>query len=149
VVGASPDDRASVARAAARKGIGESFVYAPTLPADELAGLVRGARAAILPVVSEAAGLPAIEALASGVPVVASSIGPLPELVGGAGLLVPPRDVDRLAVALATIWADDDVHGSIATLALDGAGAATRTWADVARETREIYAAVGTRPARG
>ena len=58
VVGASPDDRASVARAAARKGIGESLVYAPALPPADLVELVRGARAAILPVISEAAGLP-------------------------------------------------------------------------------------------
>ena len=69
LVGASPDDRASIARAAARKGIGESIVYAPSLPVGDLAGLVRGARAAILPVVSEAAGLPVIEALACGTPV--------------------------------------------------------------------------------
>ena len=74
----------------------------PALPVADLAGLVRGARAAILPVVSEAAGLPVIEAIASGTPVIASSVGPLPELVGPAGLLVEPRDPKRLAVALAT-----------------------------------------------
>ena len=145
VVGASPDDRASVARAAARKGVGESFVYAPALTTPELVDLVRGARAAILPVVSEAAGLSAIEALACGVPVVASAVGPLPELIGPAGLLVEPRDADRLAVALATIWADAGVHDGIAATALDGATRERRTWADVARETRAIYAAVGAR----
>jgi glycosyltransferase involved in cell wall biosynthesis len=145
LVGASPEDRASIARAAARKGIGEALAYAPALPVEDLAGLVRGARAAILPVVSEAAGLPAIEALASGTPVVASSVGPLPQLIGPAGLLVEPRDADRLAVALATIWADDGVHDGIVVSARERAEADPRTWADVARETREIYAAVGTR----
>ena len=85
-------------------------MYAPELPLADLVDLVRGARGAVLPVVSEAAGLPAIEALACGVPVVASAVGPLPELIGPAGLLVEPRDADRLAVALATIWADDGVH---------------------------------------
>lgn len=143
LVGASPDDRASIARAAGRKGIGESLAYAPTLPVDDLAGLVRGARAVILPVLSEASGLPVIEALASGTPVVASAIGPLPELIGPAGLLVEPRDPDRLAVALATIWADDSVHGRIAVAARERAEGDPRTWADVARETREIYAEVG------
>ena len=117
LVGASPDDRASLARAAARQGVGEALAYAPACPIAGLAGLVRGARAAILPVVSEAAGLPVIEALASGTPVVASAVGPLPELVGPAGLLVEPRDPDRLAVALATIWADDDVHDRVAAAA--------------------------------
>jgi glycosyltransferase involved in cell wall biosynthesis len=108
---------------------------------------VRSARAAILPVLSEAAGLPVIEALASGTPVVASSVGPLPELVGPAGLLVEPRDADRLAVALATIWADDGVHDGIVASARERADADPRTWGDVARETREIYAAIGTRGA--
>ena len=145
LVGASPDDRASIARAATRKGIGEALAYAPGLPVDELGGLVRAARAAILPVVSDAAGLPVIEALASGTPVVASAVGPLPELIGPAGLLVEPRDPDRLAVALATIWADDGVHAGLVAQVRERAEAEPRTWADVARETRAIYAAVGTR----
>ncbi len=92
LVGASPEDRASIARAAARHGIGEALAYAPGMAVDEVAGLVRGARAVILPVLSDAAGLPVIEALASGTPVVASAVGPLPELVGRAGMLVEPGD---------------------------------------------------------
>ena len=144
LVGASPGDRASIARAAARKGIGEALAYAPGLPAADLAGLVRGARAVVLPVVSDASGLPVIEALASGTPVVASSVGPLPELVGPAGLLVEPRDADRLAVAIATIWTDDAVRDRIAATARGRVERAPRTWADVARETRTIYAEVGT-----
>ena len=143
LVGATPDDRASIARVAARKGIGGSFAYAPGLSVEELAGLVRAARGAILPVVSDAAGLPAIEALASGIPIVASAVGPLPGLIGPAGLLVEPRDPDRLAVALAAIWADDGVHARIAGLARDLAERDPRTWGDVARETRAIYADVG------
>jgi glycosyltransferase involved in cell wall biosynthesis len=142
LVGASPADRASVARAAARKGIGEAIAYAPALSVADLAGLVRGARAAVLPVLSEAAGLPVIEALACGTPVVASSVGPIPELVGAAGLLVEPRDPDRLAVALSTIWTDDTVHAGTAAIARERAEGERRTWADVGRETRAVYAEV-------
>ena len=149
LVGASPDDRASLARAASREGIGESLAYAPALASEALAGLVRGARAAILPVLSEASGLPIIEAIACGTPVVASAVGPLPELVGPAGLLVEPRDPDRLAVALATIWADDGVHHRIALAARARAKAGKRTWADVARDTRAVYAQVGVKPRPG
>ena len=90
----------------------------------------------ILPVVSDAAGLPAIEAIAAGTPVVASAVGALPEIVGTAGLLVEPRDPDRLAVALATIWADDRVHERVASEARERAMTDRRTWADVAAETR-------------
>jgi glycosyltransferase involved in cell wall biosynthesis len=148
LVGASPDDRASIARVAARRGIGESIAYAPALPVAELAGLVRRARAAILPVISEAAGLPVIEAIASGTPVIASAVGPLPELIGPAGLLVEPGDANRLAVALATMWADEGVHDRVAAAARERSETDTRTWSDVARETRAIYAAVGSRGSR-
>ena len=78
---------------------------------------------------------------------IASSVGPLPELVGPAGLLVEPRDPTRLAVALATMWADDGVHDRVAAAARERAETDTRTWADVADETRAIYAAVGRRRA--
>jgi glycosyltransferase involved in cell wall biosynthesis len=147
LAGASPADRAAIARAAARHGIGELLVYAPELPTEALAGLVRSARAVVLPVLSEAAGLPIVEALAAGTPAVASAVGALPELVGRAGLLVEARDPERLAVALATIWADDTVHGRVAAAAREHAAARgrRRTWADVARETRAIYAEVGIR----
>ena len=100
LAGATPDDRASLARAAAREDVGESLAYAPPLPADRLAALLRAARASLLPIVSEGAGLAAIESVATGTPVIASSVGALPEIVGPAGLLVEARDVDRLAIAL-------------------------------------------------
>ena len=146
---ANPDDRAALARAAAKQGIGHALTYAPSLTEAGRAALIHGARAAILPVVSEAVGLPVIEALACGTPVVASSVGALPELVGAAGLLVEPRDPVRLAVALQAIWADDRVHGGVAAAARERAESDRRTWADVADDTREIYAEVGAgRPSR-
>lgn len=138
--GASPDDRAALARAASREGVGDALAYAPHLDDERLASLVRGARAALLPVVSDAAGLPAIEAIACGVPVVATAVGALPEIVGAAGILVGPRDPARLAQALATAYADDRVHGALAAIARERAVSDRRTWPDVARETRLIYA---------
>lgn len=144
LVGATPDDRAALARAATREGVGDALAYAPRLEVERLAALVRGARAALLPVVSEAAGMAAIEAIAAGTTVVASAVGALPELVGAAGILVEPRDPARLAVALRTAWVDDEVHARLAGLAQDRAASEGRTWDDVARETRAIYAEVGT-----
>jgi glycosyltransferase involved in cell wall biosynthesis len=146
LVGASPDDRASLAKAASRVDVGETLVYAPRLSDERLATLVRGARAAILPTVSDATGLPALEAIACGTPVVASAVGALPEVVGAAGILVPPREPERLASALATAWSDDPVHARLAAVARERAQTDRRTWADVARETRRVYADVGIRP---
>jgi glycosyltransferase involved in cell wall biosynthesis len=145
LVGATPEDRAAIARTAARRGIGDAISYAPGLPVEDLAGLVRGARAFLQPSLSEAAGLSVIESIAAGTPVIATTVGPLPELVGAAGLLVEPRDPDRLAAALSTAWADDAVHAGIAAIARERSAWETRTWADVARETRATYADVGVR----
>ncbi|TMD32932.1 MAG: glycosyltransferase [Chloroflexi bacterium] len=148
LVGASPEDRAALARAAAREGVGELVSYAPYLATERLAAVVAGARAVVLPLLSEVAGLPAIEALACGTPVVASAVGALPELVAGAGILVEPRDPARLAAALAAAWSDESVHDRLVNEARARAAAAARTWSDVARETRVVYASVA-RPSIG
>ncbi|NJD26928.1 MAG: glycosyltransferase [Chloroflexi bacterium] len=144
LAGASPDDRAALARTATRLGAADSLVYAPAMPADRLAALVAGARAAVQPAVSDAAGLPVIDAIAAGVPVVASAVGALPELVGRAGILVEARHPERLAEALATVWSDDRLYATLGRAARGAAGALP-TRADVASATRRAYAAAGAR----
>jgi glycosyltransferase involved in cell wall biosynthesis len=144
VLDATPDDRASLARVAARLGAGDHLVYAPMLPAQDAAAVVAASRAVVLPMVSEASGLAALDALATGVPVVASAVGALPDVVGTAGILVEPRDRDRLAVALSAVWGDDPVRTGIADAARERA-AWMRTWADVAADVRAVYAEVGRR----
>ena len=152
IVGASPDDRASLARAGGRLGAGETLVFAPALPPERLAGLVRDARAVVMPAITDAAALPALDAVAAGVPVIATGVGALPEAVGNAGILVEPGDPGRLAEALRTMWADDRVRDRLVAVTRERAGANARTWADVALETRRVYADVGVRdrePASG
>ena len=144
LLGATPADRASLARAAAREGVGDLLAYTPRLPVERAAALVAGARAALLPVVSEAVGLAAIEALAAGVPVVASAVGPMAELVGPAGILTEPGDPERLAAALATAWADDAVHARLVDAAL-ARSASLPTWREVADRTRAVWAEVAGR----
>jgi glycosyltransferase involved in cell wall biosynthesis len=145
VLGASPDDRAAIARAAARLDTGDLLVYAPQVAPAIAAALVRGARAALIPLLSDAAGSAAIDAIAVGTPVVAASVGALTDLVGAAGILVEPRDIERLTVAIRAVWTEDRVHDRIAAGARDRAAADRRSWADVARETRAVYAAAGVR----
>ena len=144
LVGASPDDRASLSRIAARAGVADAIVYEQGMPDERLAALVAGARILILPVRSEASGQAALDALAAGVPVVASAVGVLPEIVGAAGILVDPGDPARLATAVRAAWADDDLYRSLRSAVLERPEAG-RTWADVARETRAIWAEVASR----
>ncbi len=107
-----------------------------------LDALYRGAAALAVPSRSEGFGLPALEAMARGCPVVASNAGALPEVVGDAGLLVPAGDAKALAGALDRLLADD------ALAALLGSGghrrAATFTWsACVAAHVAAYHAALG------
>jgi glycosyltransferase involved in cell wall biosynthesis len=145
LVGATPDDRAALARAASREGVGDVLAYAPALDEEALASLVAAARAVVLPALSDAAGLSAMEAIAVGTPVVASSVGALPEIVGSAGILVEPRDPGRLATAQDAARSDETVHRGLAAAARARAASSHRTWADVALETRRVYADAGVR----
>ncbi len=140
VVGATPDDRASLSRAATRAGVAEAIAYAPALSDDRLAALIAGARFALEPALSDAGGVAAMEALAAGVPVIASAVGALPEVIGAAGILVEPGDAVRFATAIRAVWTDDTLHATLcAAVALRAE--TPRTWADVARETRAVWAA--------
>lgn len=139
---ASPADRADIGRVAARAGVGEAFSYVPVVEPGELATIVAGARAALAPMRSDATGFAALDALAVGVPVVASAVDALPGIVGTAGILVEPRDVDRLATALTSIWTNESLHTRLARAAA-ASGVKDRTWRDVARDVRRVYAEVG------
>ena len=145
VLGATPEDRAALARIAARHAAGDHLVYAPVLPVEDAAAVVAGSRGVVLPMITDSSGLVALDAIAAGVPVIASTVGALPEVVGTAGILVEPRDRDRLAAALAAAWGDDPVRSRIVEAARDRAAAMTRGWADVAADVRAIYAEVGIR----
>ena len=77
--------------------------------ADRRRSLYEGARLLVLPSLDEGFGLPVLEAMATGVPVVAANRGALPEVVGGAGPLIDPDRPADLADAIQKILADDDI----------------------------------------
>jgi len=86
----------------------EASVVFPGLVADEdLAAVYGGAAVLVLPSLEEGFGLPALEAMACGAPVIASRRGALPEVVGDAGVLVDPEDPRALTAALARVLGSD------------------------------------------
>jgi glycosyltransferase involved in cell wall biosynthesis len=110
------------------------------VPDDVLVGLYQGARVFAMPSLYEGFGLPALEALACGVPVLASNAGSLPEVVGDAGLLLDPNDVEVWAAALERVLLDT---GEAQRLRAAGpVRAAPFTWEEAARRTWELYAKV-------
>ncbi len=80
----------------------------------ELPNLLRGALALTFPSLWEGFGLPALEAMACGTPVIASNLSSLPEVVGDAALLIDPYNVDELADAMSMLAKDAQLQKSLA-----------------------------------
>lgn len=83
------------------------------LPADHLRTLIGGARAVVFPSLYEGFGLPALEAMTLGAPVMSSAAGGLAEVVGDAGLLVDPYDVTGMAEALRRLDREDALRAQL------------------------------------
>ncbi len=86
----------------------ERVVVTEFVTDEQLVWLLAHASVLAYPSLDEGFGLPLLEAMSYGVPVVASAAGALPEVAGDAAVLVPPLDVDALAGALVTTLTDDD-----------------------------------------
>jgi glycosyltransferase involved in cell wall biosynthesis len=111
---------------------------------DELAALYAGAAAFAYPSLYEGFGLPVLEAMSAGAPVVTSSVSSLPEVAGGAALLVDPNDVRALRDALHSLLSDPREAAR-----LSRAGrlrAAEFTWERTALETRALLHAISRAP---
>lgn len=107
------------------------------VPQDWLPALHAGAALFLYPSIYEGFGLPPLEAMASGVPVIASCRASLPEVVGDAGLLLEPTDVEAWTQAMHSLI-DDRAQAA----ELSGAGqirASGFTWERCARKTLQVY----------
>lgn len=110
------------------------YVEEATKPA-----LYRGARVFLYPSTYEGFGLPPLEALSCGVPVVGSDCASLPEVVGRGGILLSPDDVDGIAGALIQLLIDDTMVGTLKQHAREQA--AHFSWETTAQKTWDVYRA--------
>lgn len=122
----------AVRRAIAESGVGDAVRFTGFLPDAEAAALVAGAKALVLPSMSEGYGLPAVEAAACGVPVVATRHSPLPELLAGAGLFIDPASLVELQDAMRTMLEDEPARLRYAEQA--HRAAQELSWASSARQ---------------
>jgi glycosyltransferase involved in cell wall biosynthesis len=104
---------------------------------EELPALYRAARAFVYPSLFEGFGLPPLEAMACGTPVVTSNVSSLPEVTGDAALLIDPNDERSLAGALIEIVNNDRLRAELREKGI--AQAKKFTWRDAAQKTLRLY----------
>lgn len=132
------DDIFAPARAA---GLGEALVFTGHVHDDDLVALYNAADVFVQPSVFEGFGLPALEAMACGTPVITSNTTSMPEVVGDAAILVDPLDVEGLAQAIAAVLGDEALRRDLAARSLERA--AGFSWDACARTVAGVYRSVG------
>jgi glycosyltransferase involved in cell wall biosynthesis len=105
----------------------------------ELVTLMAGAKALIYPSVYEGFGLPLLEAMCCGVPVITSNVSSLPEVVGDTGILIDPLDIDGLREQMLKLRHDENLCKRMGAAAL---GRSKQfSWAQCAQNTMQVYQA--------
>jgi len=110
------------------------------VPREDLPLLYNLADLFVYPSLYEGFGLPPLEAMACGLPVVASNTSCFPEILGGAALLVDPQDVNGLARSMYSLLRDPAARRTYSQKGLERAG--SFSWVRAARETLEVYRSV-------
>ncbi len=132
------DDIFAAARAS---GYADELVFTGYVPDDDLVALYNAADLFVYPSLFEGFGIPPLEAMSCGTPVVTSNASSLPEVVGDAALLVNPLDVEALARAIVDALTDPDLHARLAARGLERAK--LFSWETTARTIAAVYREVG------
>jgi glycosyltransferase involved in cell wall biosynthesis len=123
-----------------RAGLNTRVHFLDYVPEEQMPALYNLSRALIFPSRYEGFGLPPLEAMACGTPVICSNTSSLPEVMGDAGVLLAPDDVDGFAQAMVRLARDDLWHTELRAQSLQQAQ--KFSWERAARETVAVYQSV-------
>lgn len=137
IAGGASDRAAEWLRQIAQPPLAGRVDYLGYVPAERREELFRGARVFVLPSFEEGFGLTALDAMAAGIPVVASDRGALPELVGDSGLLIDPEDSAGIAHAIERVSSDSQLRMNLSRRALERSK--EFTWTRTATAVRQAY----------
>lgn len=118
-------------------GLEERVRFTDFIQSDDTPALMNAADLFVFPSLYEGFGLPPLEAMACGIPVICSNASSLPEVVGDGGLLTDPRDVTGWASAMERVLADRRLGAELAARGMTQAG--KFTWDRAAKETVSVY----------
>jgi len=133
-------------RKIAASGIENSIVVTGYVPDNDLPALYSGATCFVYPSFFEGFGIPPLEAMKCGAPVITGNRTSLPEVVGDAALMVNPFDETEIAAAIGRLLDDSDLRATLRVKGLKRAG--EFEWNQTARRTLEIYQRVAERRGR-
>ncbi len=119
---------------------GKGIVYLRDVPQEDLYNLYSSALAFVFPTLDEGFGLPVLEAMQSGCPVIASDLSCIPEIAGEAAILVDPRNTTALKESMILLAESPDKREEYMRRGLERASCFS--WARAARETMEVYRSV-------
>lgn len=114
----------------------DRIVFGGKITEKALPSLYRGALALTFPSLYEGFGLPVVEAMACGIPVITSNVTSLPEVAGDAALLVDPESLSELSVAIENIVQDEDLRNTLSARGL--IQAKKFNWDDVAARVQKV-----------
>ncbi|MEO8043823.1 MAG: glycosyltransferase, partial [Spartobacteria bacterium] len=134
----------SLARLATQLQVADRVIWLETVAREDLVTLLQAAGGLIQSSVYEGFGLPALEAMACGCPVVASDIPPIREVTAGSALLFAAGEVDALASALREFVGSTELRRSLAEQGL--ARSRDFSWDRCASETLEVYHRAAAQP---
>ncbi len=137
IVGARKWKSSPILDTVQRLGLEPHVTFTGYVADEDLPALYTGADLFAFPSLYEGFGLPVLEAMACGTPVVTSNTSSLPEVVGDAALLVDPYDVEAMASAMRQVLEDPALAQALRQRGL--ARAATFSWERTARETIAVY----------
>lgn len=138
IVGRDPGSyRPRLDRLVEELALEDRVIFTGYVPEDELIALYAGAIAFVFPSFSEGFGLPVVEAMAAGAPVITSNRSVMPEVAGDAALLVNPGDVGSIRDAMSRVLHSEPLRLDLADRGR--ARATKRSWDEVARETLAVY----------
>ncbi len=137
IAGGSGEAREAMERIVSKMGLESEVVFLGEMHASEMPLLYNCAAVFAFPSLYEGFGLPPLEAMACGVPVVASSRGSVPEVVGDAGILVDPGDREALSEAIASVLTDGELRSRLVRKGVERAQGFS--WKTSAERTLDIY----------
>lgn len=137
VAGRAAGDSVDPMALAAELGIEDSVIRPGYVDSADLSALYSGARAFVFPSLWEGFGIPLLEAMNCGTPVISSSATCLPEIAGGAALLVDPFSIESIAEAMTTVDSSEETRNTLIRAGFNRAR--EFTWERCAAATLETY----------